>query len=131
MHADALGSALILAGLLGTGAVTQAHAQAPGSALEAQAESRVQAAAAALSRALVGRRLFAASGQAVGRVTSVVVGPDGNGLVAIVAVRPRFGWGRIAVAARLLQQAQGGAPRPPADSASATRATLESAPTLM
>jgi hypothetical protein len=99
-------SALVLAGLLG-GASIEAHAQAPTSALDARADSQSQAAAAALARTLVSRPLFIATGERVGQIDDVVVAPDGNGTVALVTVRPRFGWGRIAVSTRLLQQAQG------------------------
>ena len=98
---------VVLAGLLWIGALAKTHAQAPSSALEAQAHSRMQVAAAALSRSLVSRPVFVVTGERVGRISNVVVGLDGNSTVAIVTVRPRFGWGQIAISIRRLQQVQG------------------------
>ena len=97
----------VLAGLLVTGIITQAHTQAPISDLTAQADSRVQAAAAVLWRILSAHPAYAETGEWVGRVTNVTVGPNGASLVAIVTLRPRYGWGRIAVPASQLRQVRG------------------------
>src|SRR3954453_19920250 len=70
--------AAILAGVLVTGVTTQAHAQAP--ILAAQADSRIQAEAEVFSRILASRPAFAETGERVGRIATVRVGPDGTGV---------------------------------------------------
>jgi len=99
--------AAVLFGGLATGGATLAHAQAPISGLAAQADARIQAEAAVASRILAGRPAYAETGEWVGRVADVRVGPNRASLVAIVTVRPRFGWGRIVVPASDLRQVGG------------------------
>jgi sporulation protein YlmC with PRC-barrel domain len=98
-------AAMIVFGIFATGVARAQESYC--FALEAQAHSRMQVAAAALSRSLVSRPVFVATGERVGRISNVVVGPDGNSTVAIVTVRPRFGWGQIVVPVQLLRQRQG------------------------
>ena len=60
-------------------------------------DARIQAEAAVALRILAGRPAYAETGEGVGRVADVRVGPNRASLVGIVTVRPRFGWGRIVV----------------------------------
>jgi sporulation protein YlmC with PRC-barrel domain len=101
------GVVTVLAGVLAAGVATLAHAQAPISGLAAQADARMQAEAAVASRILAGRPAYAETGEWVGRVADVRVGPNRASLVAIVTVRPRFGWGKIAVPTSNLRQVGG------------------------
>ena len=101
------GVVAVLAGVLAAGVATPAHAQAPISGLAAQADARMQAEAAVASRILAGRPAYAETGEWVGRVADVRVGPNRASLDAIVTVRPRFGWGRIVVPASDLRQVGG------------------------
>ena len=101
------GVVAVLAGVLAAGVAIPVHAQAPISGLAAQADARMQAEAAVASRILAGRPAYAETGEWVGRVAEVRVGPNRASLVAIVTVRPRFGWGRIVVPASDLCQVGG------------------------
>src|SRR5689334_4885433 len=96
--------AAILLGVLVIGGTSLAHAQAHISGLSAQADARIQAEAQVLWRILATRPAYAETGEWVGRVADVRVGPNRTSLVAIVTVRPRFGWGRIVVPASNLRQ---------------------------
>jgi len=71
----------------------RAGAQAPISGLTAQADSRIQAEAAVLWRILAARPAYAETGEWMGQVANVTVGPNGASLVAIVTLQPRYGWG--------------------------------------
>jgi len=92
--------------MLVTGVATLAYAQAPISGLAAQADSRVQAEAEAevVSRILANRPAYTGTGERVGRVATVTVASDRASIIAIVALRPGFGRGQIAVPASNLRQ---------------------------
>ena len=90
--------------MLVTGVATLAYAQAPISGLAAQADSRVQADAEVVSRILANRPAYTGTGERVGRVATVTVASDRASIIAIVALRPGFGRGQIAVPASNLRQ---------------------------
>jgi cobalamin synthase len=99
--------AAVLAVMLVTGVATLAYAQAPISGLAAQAASRVQAEAEVVSRILANRPAYTGTGERVGRVVTVTVASDRTSIIAIVALRPGFGRGQIAVPASNLRQVRG------------------------